>query len=204
MFTPGLLELGALVAAQLLPSRRPAPYRPYADLLQERGLLVHLERMCIVGTAGTAIPGPPRIRHVELLQCLVELGAPDLIEVECAQERETREWRSLAWRKGHNGLSFRALGADHIAPRHREASQETASACSAVHVTAGHNAFRGSGPGHNHAFDHLWPEWVVLIAGTTGSAYVPFAPPTVHTGATAAIDEPTRAGIIVGNMRSFS
>jgi hypothetical protein len=25
---------------------------------------------------------------------------------------------------------------------------------SAVHVTAGHNALRGSGPGHNHAFDH--------------------------------------------------
>jgi len=25
---------------------------------------------------------------------------------------------------------------------------------SAVHMTAGHNALRGSGPGHNHAFDH--------------------------------------------------
>jgi hypothetical protein len=38
----------------------------------------------------------------------------------------------------------------------------------AVHMTAGHNAFRGSGPGQKPAFEMHWHKWVVLIAGSTG------------------------------------
>jgi hypothetical protein len=37
---------------------------------------------------------------------------------------------------------------------------------SAVHMTAGHNALRGSGPGQKPAFKMRWHEWVVLIAGS--------------------------------------
>jgi hypothetical protein len=44
------------------------------------------------------------------------------------------------------------------------------SACYAVHVTAGHNALRGSGPGQLHAFEDAVARVVVLIAGSTGSA----------------------------------
>ena len=40
----------------------------------------------------------------------------------------------------------------------------------AVHMTAGHNALRGSGPGQKPAFEMLWHMWVVLITGSTGSA----------------------------------
>src|SRR3954451_22724834 len=40
----------------------------------------------------------------------------------------------------------------------------------AVHMTAGHNALRGSGPGQKPAFEMHWHMWVVLIAGSTGSA----------------------------------
>ena len=35
-------------------------------------------------------------------------------------------------------------------------------------MTAGHYAFRGSGPGQYRAFKMLWPIWVVLITGSTG------------------------------------
>ncbi len=42
----------------------------------------------------------------------------------------------------------------------------------AVHMTAGHNAFRGSGPGQKLALEVLWPKWVVLITGSTGLHYV--------------------------------
>src|SRR5262245_5009561 len=37
-------------------------------------------------------------------------------------------------------------------------------------MTAGHNAFRGSGPSQKPAFEMHWHKWVVLIAGSTGSA----------------------------------
>jgi len=40
----------------------------------------------------------------------------------------------------------------------------------AVHMTAGHYAFRGSGPGQKLAFEMPWPMWVVPITGSTGSA----------------------------------
>src|SRR6476620_4385018 len=50
---------------------------------------------------------------------------------------------------------------------------------SAVHMTADHNALRGSGPGHKHAFDDAVAEWVVLIAGSPALHYVLFALPTV-------------------------
>ena len=51
----------------------------------------------------------------------------------------------------------------------------------AVHMTAGHNALRGSGPGHKRAFETmLWPKWVVLIAGSTGSALRAVRPPNLH------------------------
>jgi hypothetical protein len=50
----------------------------------------------------------------------------------------------------------------------------------AVHMTAGHNALRGSGPGQQPAFEMQWHEWVVLIAGLTGSALRAVHPPNLH------------------------
>src|SRR5262252_5973682 len=50
----------------------------------------------------------------------------------------------------------------------------------AVHMTAGHNAFRGSGPGQKPAFEMHWHKWVVLIAGSTGSALRAVRPPNLH------------------------
>ena len=50
----------------------------------------------------------------------------------------------------------------------------------AVHMTAGHNALRGSGPGQNLAFEMHWHWWVVLIAGSTGSALRAVRPPNLH------------------------
>src|ERR1700738_3479397 len=50
----------------------------------------------------------------------------------------------------------------------------------AIHMTAGHNALRGSGPGQNPAFEMHWHEWVVLIAGSTGSALRAVRPPNLH------------------------
>lgn len=37
-------------------------------------------------------------------------------------------------------------------------------------MTAGHNALRGSGPDQKHAFKDAMAKWVVLIAGSTGTA----------------------------------
>jgi hypothetical protein len=51
---------------------------------------------------------------------------------------------------------------------------------SAVRMTAGHNALRGSGPGQNLAFEMQWHEWVVLTAGSTGSALRAVRPPNLH------------------------
>ena len=51
---------------------------------------------------------------------------------------------------------------------------------SAVHMTAGHNALRGSGPGQKPAFEMHWHKWVVLIAGSTGSALRAVRPPNLH------------------------
>src|SRR6266702_1764119 len=48
---------------------------------------------------------------------------------------------------------------------------------SAAHRAAGHNALRGSGPGQKPAFDMHWHKWVVLIAGSTGSALRAVGPP---------------------------
>src|SRR5262249_43837508 len=50
----------------------------------------------------------------------------------------------------------------------------------AVHMTAGHNAFRGSGSGQKPAFEMHWHKWVVLIAGSTGSALRAVGPPNLH------------------------
>jgi|ERR1700730_857188 hypothetical protein len=50
----------------------------------------------------------------------------------------------------------------------------------AVRMTAGHNALRGSGPGQKPAFEMHWHWWVVLIAGSTGSALRAVRPPKVH------------------------
>jgi len=50
----------------------------------------------------------------------------------------------------------------------------------AVHMTAGHNAFRGSGPGQKPAFEMHRHKWVVLIAGSTGSALRAVGPPNLH------------------------
>jgi hypothetical protein len=47
-------------------------------------------------------------------------------------------------------------------------------------MTAGHNALRGSGPGQKLAFEMQWHEWVVLIAGSTGSALRAVRPPNLH------------------------
>jgi hypothetical protein len=50
----------------------------------------------------------------------------------------------------------------------------------AVRMTVGHNALRGSGPGQQPAFEMQWHEWVVLIAGLTGSALRAVHPPNLH------------------------
>jgi hypothetical protein len=50
----------------------------------------------------------------------------------------------------------------------------------AVHVTAGHNALRGSGPDQTPALTMLRPKWVVLIARSTGSALRAVRPPNLH------------------------
>ena len=69
----------------------------------------------------------------------------------------------------------------------------------AVHMTAGHNALRGSGPGQNLAFEMQWHEWVVLIAGSTGSALRAVRPPNLHITPDARRDlvMPQRDGIPV-------
>src|SRR5262249_33843532 len=51
---------------------------------------------------------------------------------------------------------------------------------SAAHKAAGHNAFRGSGPSQKPAFEMHWHKWVVLIAGSTGSALRAVGPPNLH------------------------
>src|SRR5262245_38947236 len=51
---------------------------------------------------------------------------------------------------------------------------------SAAHKAAGHNALRGSGPGQNRAFEMHWHKWVVLIAGSAGSALRAVCPPNLH------------------------
>src|SRR2546427_8458295 len=50
----------------------------------------------------------------------------------------------------------------------------------AAHRAAGHNALRGSGPGQKPAFEMQWHMWVVLIAGSTGSALRAVRPPNLH------------------------
>jgi len=45
---------------------------------------------------------------------------------------------------------------------------------------AGHNALRGSGPGQKPAFEMHWHMWVVLIAGSAGSALRAVRPPNLH------------------------
>src|ERR1700761_7582208 len=47
-------------------------------------------------------------------------------------------------------------------------------------MTAGHNALRGSGPVKRTHSTMLWPMWVVLIAGSTGSALRAVRPPNLH------------------------
>src|SRR5260370_13031341 len=56
---------------------------------------------------------------------------------------------------------------------HRWSVQPCVRPVYAVHMTAGHNALGGSGPGQKPAFEMHWHLWVVLIAGSTGSAYIP-------------------------------
>ena len=54
---------------------------------------------------------------------------------------------------------------------------------SAVHMTAGHNALRGSGPDQQPAFDNAWVHLGCpdrLIAGSTGSAIRVVRPPNLH------------------------
>jgi hypothetical protein len=51
---------------------------------------------------------------------------------------------------------------------------------SAAHKAAGHNALRGSGPGQKPAFDNAVAHVVVLIAGSTGSAFRAVRPPNLH------------------------
>src|SRR3974390_1994225 len=62
----------------------------------------------------------------------------------------------------------------------------------AVHMTAGHNALRGSGPGQNLAFEMHWHWWVVLIAGSTGSALRAVRPPNLHITPVSARSLPRR------------
>jgi hypothetical protein len=47
-------------------------------------------------------------------------------------------------------------------------------------MTAGHNALRGSGTGQSSHLRMRWHNWVVLIAGSTGSALRAVRPPNLH------------------------
>src|SRR6202035_500534 len=49
-----------------------------------------------------------------------------------------------------------------------------------VHMTAGHNALRGSGPVNNPHSMMRWDKWVVLIGGSTGSALRAVRAPNLH------------------------
>jgi hypothetical protein len=59
----------------------------------------------------------------------------------------------------------------------------------AVHMTAGHNALRGSSPNQQHALKTPWPMWVVLIAGSTRTALSAVRPPNRY-------DTPGVVGIV--------
>jgi hypothetical protein len=50
----------------------------------------------------------------------------------------------------------------------------------AVHMTAGHNALRGSGPDQQLAFKNAMADVGVLIAGSTSSALRAVRPPNLH------------------------
>jgi hypothetical protein len=50
----------------------------------------------------------------------------------------------------------------------------------AVHMTAGHNALRGSGPGQKLAFDNAMALVGCPAGGSTGSASRAFRPPNLH------------------------
>ncbi len=78
--------------------------------------------------------------------------------------------------------------APHIGQNQRPAARR------AFLMTAGHNAFRGSGPGQKPAFEMHWHKWVVLIAGSTGSALRAVGPPNLHiTPDVGAIGHPASA-----------
>src|SRR5215475_10853579 len=62
----------------------------------------------------------------------------------------------------------------------RLAGAAMCSAYCAAHKAAGHNALRGSGPGQKRAFEMHWHMWVVLIAGSAGSALRAVRPPNLH------------------------
>ena len=51
---------------------------------------------------------------------------------------------------------------------------------SAVHMTAGHHALADQVPVTNPHSRMQWPKWVVLIAGSTGSALRAVRPPNLH------------------------
>ena len=70
---------------------------------------------------------------------------------------------------------------------------------SAVHMTAGHKALRGSGPGQNLAFNDAVARGVVLIAGSTGSALRAVRSPNVSHHATITRRDPIKPSARVDN-----
>ena len=70
-----------------------------------------------------------------------------------------------------------------------------------VHMTAGHSALRGSGPGQKPAFKNALAVWVVLIAGSTGSALRAVRPANLHiTPVLGAISSDSQRGRIIVSL----
>lgn len=109
---------------------------------------------------------------VEAVLYRYRAGIPwrDLPERLAIQSRFTRDFRAGPCVDG-SGLARR------IFTSQDRSEQPCVRPVCAVHMTAGHNALRGSGPGQKHAFEMPWPKWVVLIAGSTGTALRAVRPP---------------------------
>ena len=65
VLVPGVEELFQFVATDLFSYCWPDSYRANADLSEQLGLLVHLERMGEVGSTRPTILGPPCVGQIE-------------------------------------------------------------------------------------------------------------------------------------------
>ena len=94
------------------------------------------------------------------------------------------QWPAASVAKGRHPKPFTCVDGSGLARRIVTSQAWSVQPCvwpvCAVHMTAGHNALRGSGPVKTSHSRMLWPMWVVLIAGSTGSALRAVRPPNLH------------------------